>query len=244
MTNPTDKQAAVEAALAKWDNRVIELIDTNGRQWTRSDRVFDLIDEIRAILAEPRPCTCHPDDNPPVPCPRKYALSECRAAAPSPTPAPTGDEPDGMAALAIGVAEQRWPHTMDARVWVKEWMETLDKHPAELPRDEGVMIGWFANAIMAGYDTATLRARPNESAEPRGLPDSWDRDLTDAEIVSACFSQDHSYGLLDKGSQAAMRYGCREWWKAIRKELRSNGNPNLHPMVADAITHADEGMKG
>lgn len=29
-----------------------------------------------------RPCTCHPDDNPPVSCARKYALSECRAAAP------------------------------------------------------------------------------------------------------------------------------------------------------------------
>ena len=28
-----------------------------------------------------RPCTCHPDDNPPVPCPKKYALSECRKAA-------------------------------------------------------------------------------------------------------------------------------------------------------------------
>lgn len=27
-----------------------------------------------------RACTCHPDDNPPVPCPRRYALSECRAA--------------------------------------------------------------------------------------------------------------------------------------------------------------------
>ena len=25
-----------------------------------------------------RPCTCHPDDNPPVPCARKYALTECR----------------------------------------------------------------------------------------------------------------------------------------------------------------------
>jgi len=25
-----------------------------------------------------RPCTCHPDDNPPVPCARQYALSECR----------------------------------------------------------------------------------------------------------------------------------------------------------------------
>ena len=28
-----------------------------------------------------RPCTCHHDDDPPRPCPRKYALSECRHAA-------------------------------------------------------------------------------------------------------------------------------------------------------------------
>jgi hypothetical protein len=28
-----------------------------------------------------RPCTCHPDDNPPRPCPRKYALTDCRLAA-------------------------------------------------------------------------------------------------------------------------------------------------------------------
>lgn len=34
----------------------------------------------REDLIEERPCTCHPDDHPPVPCPRKYALSECRAA--------------------------------------------------------------------------------------------------------------------------------------------------------------------
>ena len=27
------------------------------------------------------PCTCHPDDNPPVPCPHMYALNECRKAA-------------------------------------------------------------------------------------------------------------------------------------------------------------------
>jgi hypothetical protein len=31
--------------------------------------------------AAPRPCTCHPDDNPPRPCPQKFALTECRAAA-------------------------------------------------------------------------------------------------------------------------------------------------------------------
>ncbi len=36
----------------------------------------------RAILAErlSKPCTCHPSDNPPVPCARKYALHECLGA--------------------------------------------------------------------------------------------------------------------------------------------------------------------
>lgn len=26
-----------------------------------------------------RPCTCHPDDSPPTPCAKQYALTECRA---------------------------------------------------------------------------------------------------------------------------------------------------------------------
>lgn len=30
--------------------------------------------------ADAKPCTCHPDDNPPVPCAQKYALGECRRA--------------------------------------------------------------------------------------------------------------------------------------------------------------------
>lgn len=25
-----------------------------------------------------RPCTCHPDDNPPIPCAQMFALTECR----------------------------------------------------------------------------------------------------------------------------------------------------------------------
>lgn len=29
----------------------------------------------------PRACTCHPDDNPPTPCPQMFALTECRKAA-------------------------------------------------------------------------------------------------------------------------------------------------------------------
>lgn len=46
----------------------------------------------RSVAGEARNCTCHPDDHPPVPCARKYALSECRAAAAQSAPAPLWDE--------------------------------------------------------------------------------------------------------------------------------------------------------
>lgn len=60
--------------------------------WVRG--VFKGADVLRAAVeyleraappAQPdsRTCTCHPDDNPPVPCPKKYALSECRVAQPA-----------------------------------------------------------------------------------------------------------------------------------------------------------------
>jgi len=28
-------------------------------------------------MTDTRKCTCHPDDNPPIPCARKYALHDC-----------------------------------------------------------------------------------------------------------------------------------------------------------------------
>jgi hypothetical protein len=68
------------------------------------------------------------------------------------------NEPDGMVALAIGVAEQRWPHTMDAQVWADEWLKQLEKTPWMASNRES-MIGWFANAIMAGYDRGCFDAQ-------------------------------------------------------------------------------------
>lgn len=44
-------------------------------------RIDAFIDATSAPSEIARPCTCHPDDNPPVPCPKKYALTECREAA-------------------------------------------------------------------------------------------------------------------------------------------------------------------
>ena len=67
--------------------------------------------------------------------------------------------PDGELALAIAVQRGEWPHTMDAQVWASKFKELFPES------DEGLMLGWFANAIMAGYDTAQMRqAKQNKDA--------------------------------------------------------------------------------
>lgn len=66
----------------------------------------------------------------------------------------------GMLALELAVKENKWPHTMDAQVWTKEWLKTISSKP-EIPNDEGMMISWFANAIMAGYDAAMSKMKDN-----------------------------------------------------------------------------------
>lgn len=40
----------------------------------------------------------------------------------------------------------------DASVWARVFAETIAEHPG-VPHDEETMLGWFANAIMAGADT-------------------------------------------------------------------------------------------
>lgn len=44
----------------------------------------------------------------------------------------------------------------DARVWASEFVRIVKENP-NIALDEGTMIGWFANAIMAGYDHANRR---------------------------------------------------------------------------------------
>ena len=54
--------------------------------------------------------------------------------------------------------------TTDARIWAKEWLKTIKKNPS-IPTDEGTMIGWFANAIMAGYDAAKRKCKCDSSVK-------------------------------------------------------------------------------
>lgn len=95
----------------------------------------------------------------------------------STTPTPT-DELPGMLAVAKATSEQAWPNTMDAQKWAEEWLKSIAERP-EIATDEGTMIAWFASAIMAGYDTASLRLSEaeNRAARAEELADLYVCDL-------------------------------------------------------------------
>ncbi len=55
--------------------------------------------------------------------------------------------------------------TTDAQVWVDEWLKTIKQKPS-IPNDEGTMLGWFANAIMAGFDAGQRAAQQRVKSDP------------------------------------------------------------------------------
>jgi len=52
----------------------------------------------------------------------------------------------------------------DAQVWAREFVKIVRENPS-IPTDEGTMIGWFANAIMAGYDDGVCYERQRDFME-------------------------------------------------------------------------------
>jgi len=47
------------------------------------------------------------------------------------------------------------------------------------------------------------------------------KELTDAQIESACLSYRHDFGLLSEYEQRLIRNQCKWWFEAIRKEFES-----------------------
>lgn len=72
------------------------------------------------------------------------------------------DGPDGMLAYQMAIRnpnrdDPNWPlPSFDARDWAQAFVDMLDTHP-EAATDKGTMVGWFANALMRGYDEAVMR---------------------------------------------------------------------------------------
>lgn len=51
----------------------------------------------------------------------------------------------------IGNDDLPFPETWDAQIWAKKFIEEIKDNPS-MALDEELMIGWFANSIMKGYD--------------------------------------------------------------------------------------------
>jgi len=66
----------------------------------------------------------------------------------------------------VGEMVKKLHEDMDASRWAREFMEVWNRG---VQMDEGWMIGWFANAIMCGYDEANRRLSQSQpKPEPGG----------------------------------------------------------------------------
>lgn len=60
--------------------------------------------------------------------------------------------------------DMSWTRSMDAQVWAQQFVAHKKKNKwKNKDIDESLMIGWFANAIMAGYDEAVKRTRAHRN---------------------------------------------------------------------------------
>lgn len=93
----------------------------------------------------------------------------------------------------------------DARVWAREFARCVALNPT-LPFDEGTMLGWFANAIMAGHDHAT-RARDAEiqqlreqlaQAERRSRINAEKYQIAEGEVTAANERAEEYQRMLDE----------------------------------------------
>lgn len=53
--------------------------------------------------------------------------------------------------------ETQITQSFDARVWARAFVERVKEDPS-IATDEATMVGWFANALMRGYDEGRGRA--------------------------------------------------------------------------------------
>lgn len=77
-----DAYAPTADAVDRWNTRATPIPDTSAGERERtvqpSIATKQSTNATAASVLSDRPCTCHPDDSPPMPCPQKYALSHCR----------------------------------------------------------------------------------------------------------------------------------------------------------------------
>ncbi len=144
---------------------------------------------------------------------------------PSPSPATPPLAADH--AQARETEDVSWSQSMDARVWADKFAETLAKHP-QIAADRDTMLGWFANAIMAGYDEAQRRNRaasPGEGREADIDANGWLYDAVDRQYEAMVAAGLHNH------HDAEVRCGVANLRNANRILRQLSSPPPAAPAV-------------
>jgi hypothetical protein len=75
---------------------------------------------------------------------------------------------DHLESILSGEAKPMLYGNMDAQCWTEEWLRITKEKPG-IPQDKACMTGWFANAIMTGYDIGAdkgYRQSKDDQSEP------------------------------------------------------------------------------
>lgn len=111
----------------------------------------------------------------------------------------------------------------DPHVWVEEWLKAIDRRPT-IPMEKGAMLGWFASAIMAGYDHARQEPMPYQPGQPeptRNFADDMRAMKRGAFVAGRIKAYEKTVGILwDLPEELFWQEGGEEQKRLVRK-LRS-----------------------
>jgi hypothetical protein len=99
----------------------------------------------------------------------------------------------------------------DAQTWADEWLKITAEIPG-IPKDRSTMVGWFANAIMSGYD--------------KGVKHEKERNLLEKvhEIVFQAVGAGTGVMLRDNPEYV---FPAEEVSEVVKKVLSDHGIPNV-----------------
>ena len=152
------------------------------------------------------------------------------AKAAKPAPAPES-------APLMGIDAQKWAEEF-MRIWSGRWSEV----------DEALMIGWFANAIMRGYDEGQSRLRkelqsanPTPAPEPKqGSEEPFDWDAAKASSESWAKGRPLPHDLKCTPAQETLGRA----YVALRAEVENWRNESLPTKLIDALRTENERLYG
>ncbi len=119
--------------------------------------------------------------------------------------------------------DKQFTQSFDARDWAKAFVEHVTANPA-IATDEGTMIGWFANAIMRGYDEYPRRQAASASLDREGL--AIRADEVQREMTRYCAGLDHWHEMPV----------VVEGWLRVFESLQAAAAPRVPAPQVEAIT--------